>query len=810
MARSSRWLEGAAGDVRQGWAALRRRPGYLITAGGALAAAVAANTLVFAMVYGVLLRPLPYRDPERLIRVYEQSGPQPKFPVSITNYKEDLRRNRTLAGIALYTREDMELMHGEQPERVTTVAITDTFFPTLDAAVAMGRNFVAGEMVESARVVIVSYRFWSERLGGDRAIVGKTLRLNRENWTVVGVAPRGFQHVGGDYRSPLQGETVAMWRPLPLDAECQQGCHYTNAVARLAPGVTLAGTLEDLNRIMDELAQQYPNMYRGKRARVEALAEEVVGKSRSVVMIVAAAGGLILLLAAINAAGLSIARALTRRREIAIRRALGGSGWMIARAVAAESLVLGGVAGAAGLAIAASAMPALRELLPAEFPRLHEIVLRWPDAAFALAAGLGASAVGGILSVARGTRVEPGETLHEDARGASTSLSTGRLRGGLVAAEAALACVLCFAAGLLVRSGQALGERPHGFRPESVATFELSFPFGAYNEGRLATFFGEAARRLRGIPGVRAVGFSTSLPWTGYDENSSLTIPGYVARPGESVMARYQAADPGFFDAIGTRVVSGRGISTADGAKAPKVLVVNEALVRRYFPGRDAVGRTITVWGRDRRIVGVVEDVRDRPADVEAVPAFWMPMEQQPFWRVRAAVRTAGDPMAVMPAARTVLRSMDRDLPVAEVERLDEIAAVALADRQFALRLCEAFALLAMALAGVGVYATMTYSVEQRRREIGIRLALGATRGRVLGMVFGSGLRPAVIGVVLGLVLAPAAGSAMASLLYGVSPRDTLTLIAAPAAIVAIAVLGCAAPGLAAVRSEPMATLREQ
>lgn len=809
------WLDGSITDLRQAWAALRRRPGFLFTAGGILTCAVAVNTLVFTIVYGGLFRPLPYRDPERLFRVFEQSVPQPKFPVSIYNYKEDVKANRTLAGIALYTREDMQLMHEERAEEVTAVAITDSFFPTLGASPALGRNFLAAEMLGSARVVMVSYRFWTERLYSDRTVIGRTLRLDRENWTIIGVAARGFQHVGGSYRSPLQGENVDIWRPLPMETTkdnegCQKGCHYTNAITRLAPGVSAVAAGEDLNRIMDELARQFPDFYKGKRARLEPLAAEVVGKSRTAVLIIMAAGALVLLLASINVAGLSIARVLTRRREIAIRRALGGGAWRIARAILSESAVLGAIAGAAGLGLAGAMLPVLRTILPADFPRLHEIVFRWQDAVFALIAAIGASILAGVVAVARETRGDPGDALHDEGRTASVSFHAGRLRGGLVSAEVALACILCFAAGLLWRSSQALRERTNGFHPERTLTFELSFPFKSYSAERLDGFFAEVVRRFHEIPGVRSAGFSTSLPWTGYDENSSFDIEGYVPPPGEEVSARYQAADPEYFNAIGTRLVRGRLISAADNSKAPKVILVNEALSRRYFPNQEALGRVLKIWGANRQIVGIMEDIRDQPADVAAIPAFWFPLAQERFWRVRAAIHTDGDPLALAPAVRAAVQSIDRELPVAELQTMDQIAATALAERRFALWLCEAFGLLAMALAGIGVYAMLAYSVEQRRREIGIRVALGATHSDVLGMVFRSGLRLAGIGAAAGLVLSPAAGRALSGLLYGVSPQDAITLAAAPVAMLLIAALGCLAPGWMAAHGEPVAALREQ
>lgn len=809
-------FEGIGMDFRQAWTALRRRPGFFLTAGGALAAAVAVNTLVFAVVYGVLLRSLPYPHPDRLVRVFEQSASQPKFPVSIYNYQEDLKSGRTLAGLALYVREDMQLMHEERSEQLTAVAITDTFFPTLGFSPALGRNFESSDMLRSARTVILSYEFWTSRFNSDSTIVGKTLRLDRQDWTVIGVAPRAFEHVGGSYRSPLQGEAVAIWRPLPLETtkdneNCQKGCHYTNAIARLAPGIPLDAAAADLNRIMDDLARRFPDFYQGKKARLEPLSTEVVGKSRTAVLIILSAGTLVLLLACINVAGLSVARVLARRRELAIRTALGGRAWRMVRTVLAENLVLGIAAGAAGLAAAVAFMPALRAILPANFARLHEITFRWPDAAFAVLAGLGTSGLAGLVAVIWQTRTDLSAGLHEKSRTASGSRGAEQLRRGLVAAEMTVACVLCFAAALLLRSSLALDQRPHGFRPEGTLTFELSFPSHGFDlERRGPAFLAEAVRRLHEIPGVRAAGFSTSLPWTGYDENTGFGIKVYTPRPGEEISARYQAADPEFFNAIGTRVLRGRAISLSDVAGAPKVVVVNEALAHRYFPDQDPIGRVVNIWDHDRRIAGVIEDVRDRPADVAAEPAFWMPVAQQPFGRLRAAVRTSGDPLALTPAVRAAIRSIDREIPLAEIQSLDAIAAAALAERRFALRVCESFAGLAIALAGTGVYAMLAYSVQQRRREIGIRLALGASRSTVLAMVFSQGLWLGLAGSAAGLLLAPAAGRALSSLLYGVTPWDAVALAAVPAVIVAMALLSCIAPAWTAVRNNITSALRDE
>ncbi len=808
------FLTGVLTDLRQAWTALRRKPGYFFVAGGAIAAAVAVNTLVFTILYGVVLRPLPYPAPERLVCLYEDSKAYPKFPLSIYHYQENVRSTQTLEGQALYSLGDMQLMHEDRAEPVTAVAITEQFFPLLRATPQRARNFRADEMLRSARVVILSHSFWTRRLKADESILGKTLRLNRENWTVVGIAPEGFEHVGGSYRSPLQGDTVAVWRPLQLDLTnpgLLRNAHYTNAVARLKDGVSIEGARQDLNRIMADLAKRYPESYGDKSVRVEPLDQEVTGKSRGTVLAISSAGGIVLLLATINVAGLAIARTLARRRELAVRIALGGGRWRILRAVVSENIVLAVLAGAAGLAATVALLPVLRMILPQDFPRLHEVVFRWPSALFALAAAMGTSLAAGLFAALRHTSADPSEALHEDSRSSSGGHLSIRLRGLLVAIQTALACVLLFASVLLLRSTLALGDRDHGFDPSNTLTFLLNLPARDYNNDRMATFYAEAGRRLREIPGVRAAAFSTSVPWTGYDESTGIEIPGMTPPPGEQFFqARYQAASEGFIEAIGTRLVRGRAISAADKSSAPQVVVINEALARAYFQNLDPLGRSIDAWGAKRQIVGVIADVRDRPADSGTKPAYWSPLEQVPFGRIVASIRTQGDPSSVLPAARAAIASLDPELAPTDVRYLSTIAEAAMAERRFTLLWSEVFAAMALALAAIGLYALLAYSVRQRHREIGIRLALGATRSTILRTVVGGGLLLAALGIVAGLLVAPLVGRAVESMLYGVAPTDAIALLAAPLVILTITLVACLVPAYTAVRTEPVSALREQ
>ncbi|MDX2149195.1 MAG: ABC transporter permease [Bryobacteraceae bacterium] len=803
-------FDGTLTDLRQAAVALRRSPSFALLAGGALAASVAVNTLIFTVVYGVVLRPLPYPEPERLVRVFESTQRQPRFPVSILQYEETRRENRTLDGIALYTRGDLQLMHDNRAERMTAVAITEDFLPVLGATPALGRNFTASEMKRGTRVLMLSHETWKTRFGADRGIIGRTVRVNRQPWTVVGVMPAGFEHVGGDYRSPAQGDTVALWYPLGLDLpeQARRYWHFTNAVARVKRGTPAAAAEGDLTRIVDDLASRYPDSYRGARARVEPLAEAVLGRSGATVWLVAAAGALVMLIACVNLMGLSIARTVARRRELSVRQALGGGAWRLMRVVLSENLLLGLAGGVLGLALAAAAFPLLRTVIPAEFPRLHEVRLTWVAALFALSCAMATSVAASVIPALRQTRVDPKEGMGETRAVTGGGRGAVRLRSALIAAEIALSSVLCFGAVLLVRSSQLLEERDHGFSPGGVLTFQLELTAPAYNSPESAArFAAELARGLQSLPKVKAAGLTTNVPWSGWDENTTFDLPGR-GMTGESPEARFQAADAGTLAALGMRLRHGRWMEERDQANTTPVVVVNESLARSYYGGADAVGKVMQVWGKDRTIVGVVADIRDRPADAAAKAAFWYPLAQVPFGSLKAVIRTEGDPLALAAPARAAVAEIDRELPVAEVRSLDDMAAAA-SERRFALWVCEAFAALAMGLSAVGVYGILAYLVEQRRREIGLRIALGATRGHVLRVTALTGLRLGALGIAAGLVLGPAAAGMARGLLFGVSPWDGPTLLAAPVILLLFTVAGTLGPAWAASRLDPTETLRE-
>jgi putative ABC transport system permease protein len=804
-----RWIDGMAADLRHAFRALTRNPGFGTVAILVLAATVAVNTLIFFMLDGVVLRALPYQAPDRLVRIYETSRTEPKFPMSIGHYLDNRTSASTLDGIALYTGQDMELSAtAGGSRRLTGVAITTEYFSVLGRTLRLGRAFDDADLRKGVRHVILSARTWRMDFQGDPAIVGRAIRLNREPWTVIGVAPDGFQHVGGEYRSPLQGETVDIW--LPLAVEGSEGMlrfsHFCNAIARLRDGFTRAQATQELEALGARYEERYPKVGHWG-VRMEPLLSEVTGRSSQVVWLLVAAGGLVLLVACANIAGLSVARAVARRRELSLRRALGANRWQLVRVGLAENLLIGVIGALLGLALAGIGLPLLRQLLPADFPRAHEIALTVKGALFAVSIALGTVLIAGLLASGGTDAMQSHQrvTAGRDAR---------RLRTALVVGEIALAGLLCAGTLFLLRSYEEIGARDHGFNPAGVLTFRVTVPRGDDTpQGYVGRRYEDIRSQIASIPGVASVGASTNLPWSGYDENTGFTIVGRAPDGNDTVGpgARYQAASPGYFDAIGTRLMSGRLFDRGrDVLGQPLTVIVNQALATRYFPDGRAVGATIDVFGGKRQIVGVVADVKDNPTDLDTRPALWFPLSQIEFGTVSFAVRGAGvDPAMLTPAVTNAVHAVDPDLPLADIRTLEARAEASLAARRFALWLFQAFAALALVLAASGIYGLLAYVVRQRRKELSIRVALGASRTTLGRMVLSDGLRMASIGGLCCLLLTPVGGSLLQAFLYNVRSYDPVTIVGAPLALLSIAFLASLGPALSATRTDPARALRE-
>lgn len=795
--------------LRSAVRSLRRAPTFTAAAVATLALGIGAVSIVLSLLQAVLLAPLPYPAPDRLVRVFEAGEGQPRFPMSPAYFLDYRRRSRSLASLAVYTRQDLQIAGDGPPSRVATLLVSPEYFGILGFAPALGRVFEERETFESAHVVVLSHGFWTRRFAADPAIVGRVLRLDGEPWTVVGVMPPGLQHVGGDYRSLPHGETVDAWAPVPLgDAARRHRWHYLNALGRLADGATAAQAAGELDGIAAAAARRFGEAEQPFHPRVVPLAETIVGGERAAILLLAGAVGLVLLVACANVAGLLLARGLSRRREMAVRFALGAGRGRLARYLLAESAVLAALGCGGGLALAAGGLPLLRAVMPPDFPRLHAVRMDLGVLALTVGISMLTVLVFGLLPAWRGARGDVQPALRGEGRSATAGPGALRARSALVVGELTLAAALLVGAGLLVRSFERLLATDPGFHPEHVLTFSLALP-PRYDHARATRFFAQLEDGLQALPGVRAAGLGTALPWTGWDENSGFRVVGADARSSEP-SARSGAASPGLFRALGVPLRAGRLPAPEDSLDAPPVVVVNEALARTYLGGADPVGREIELWGRHVRVAGVVGDVKDTPVALAAVPAFFWPVAQSPFKAVVVAVRTDGAPLALVPAVRAAVQGLDPEVPIADVRDLASVAADAFARRRFLLACVTGLAGLALLLAAIGAYGALAYAVEQRRRELCVRVALGADRAHVLGLILGQGLRLGAAGVCAGAAIALGSGRLLESHLYGITPRDPVTFAAATLLVLAVAALASLTPALRATRADPASVLRSE
>jgi predicted permease len=802
-------------DIRYGIRMLMKKPGFTVVAVMTLALGIGANTAIFSVIYGVLLKPLPYEEPDRLVRIFERSDRFPKWPVAPGNFLDYRAENRTFEGVALYLRSDLQLAQGERPEHLSGMRVTSGFFRLLGWQPALGRDFLPEEELQgNHRVVILSHSLWERRFARDPAIVGRAIHFSGVSFTVVGVLPPGFQHVGGTYRTHGHGEVVDIWRPLTLGPDpMPRGQHYTNAIGRLREGVTREHAEEEMRAIAARLAEKYPQSNGGWTISLAPLREEIVGAAKPMLLILVGAVGLVLLIACVNVATLMLGRSTARVREIAVRSALGASRGRIVRQMLVESSLLAVVGGVGGLLLAFWSVDALVALSPEKLPRLHMIGIDVKVLGFTVGLTLVTGLLFGIAPALQITRGDPAGALKEGGRTSGAGLRSQRLHRSLVAVEVGLASVLLIGAGLLMRSFVALLSQAPGFRSEGVLTLRLSLPSARYGEPqKVNAFHDRLLERLAALPGVRTVGTTSDLPWTGYDENSGFGIIGRPFPPDQAPSGRYHWVSPDYFRAIGVPLIAGRFLTPADDATAPPVILINESLARRYWQGiegaGDPVGARVQMWGKERTIVGVIGDVKDTPSSLETTPAFYFPFVQQGSAEFIVAVRSEGDPSNLAEPIRRVVVELDPELPVTDLRTLDEIASAAVADPRFTMWLVNIFAAAALFLAMVGIYGVMSQAVSQRTHEIGVRLALGAQPRAIFRLVVGQGMILALGGVVMGAAAAVALTRVMTGLLYGVGPTDRITFVSISLLLIGVALVACSIPARRAMKVDPMVALR--
>jgi predicted permease len=807
-------------DARYALRMLWKSPGFALIAIVALALGIGANTAIFSVVNGVLLRPLPFPDSEQLMMVFERRPRQNREagPVTPADFIDWQNQNQVFASMAAYSGTAFNLTEtGAEPEQIIGQFVTSGFFQTLGVQAAIGRVLSpdADRPGGDHRAVVLSHKFWQRHFGGDGRIVGRTITLNDEIFTVVGVMPPAFSYPDADtelWATP-RSAVPEVARVGNVDPATLRSLHYLNVIARLKPGVTREQAHSEMEGIAARLEQEHPIENTGHTARVVSLHEQTVGDVQPALLILLGAVALVLLIACANVANLLLARATARAKEMSIRTALGASRARLVRQLLTESTLLAIAGGAVGLMLALWGLDLLVALSPENIPRLHEIKLDARVLAFTLGVSLVTGLVFGLAPALQASKLDLNSSLKEGGRGTTEGFGRRRMRGALVVMEVALTLVLLIGAGLMLRSFSSLQRVDPGFRADNLLTMELSMPLGRFNESeqQAANFYREVINRISTLPGVESVGATWILPLSGQGAGTGFEIEGYTPAPNERTNTAFSSITPRYFETMGIPLVRGRQFVDSDTAESQGVAIINEAFARRYFASQDPVGRRIRPRGDDNdwlTVIGVVGDVRQTGLAEEPRPEMFLSYLQSPFPFMNVVIRTTSDPTSLAAAVRREVWAVNPDQPVANVSTMNQLMSNSIARTRFNTLLLQLFAAVALALAVVGLYGVMAYSVAQRTHEIGVRMALGAKGSDVLKMVVGQGMILVTIGIALGLAAAFAATRLMVTLLYGVSATDPVTFIGIALLLIAAAFIACYIPARRATKIDPMIALR--
>lgn len=817
--RKANFAENLKQDLRYAARMLRKSPGFTLVMVATLALSIGATSAIVSVIEGVLLRSLPYRDPGKLVNIFTSNREWPKFPINPNDFRDFRARLHCFESFAAYTRNDLQFAGNGEAIRLSDFSVTAGFFHVLGLKPAMGREFDgADELPGKGKIAIVSDKVWRTRLGARRDALGQKVVLDAVPYTVVGVMPPGVQHPGNMYHAVAYGDTVDLWTPFTFrDRPEDRGSHYLDGIARLRQGVTAARAQSEMNAAMRQLAREHPDGDSGWNVMVIPLDKEIVGRSERLLLVLLGAVALVLLLACVNAANLLLARATARQREIAVRAAMGAGRPRLIKQMLTESVLLAAVGAVLGAGLAVAGVKALVAILPADFPRAADIHVDLPVFLFTLFIAVATGIAFGIVPAWQGSRADLRESLHESGRSTTNNRRTLRLRNSLVISEVTLACVLLIGAGLMLRSFVNLLRTNPGFRPEQVLTASISLPEANYKDNKtVASFYERMLTEIRETPGVITTGAGSDLPWTGWDENNGgFLIQGETPPPREDFHARYHEATPGYFGALGIPVVRGRVFDEHDKPDSRGVLIINQSMAR-YWKHGDALGGRVSFDDHPKEkdwltVVGIVGDIKDTPKNAGAEPAFWWPMEQEPFMLAAnssVAIRSNEDPRRVADRLRAIVHQLDGSLAVADVRTMETVANGSYATPRFALLLVALFAGLALALAAIGTYGVIAYSVNQRIHEFGVRMALGAKPSDVMGNVLVSGMKLAVAGTVLGIVLGVGLARLLGNLLYGVGAVDPVAIGTTCAIAILVAALACFVPAMRATRASPMTALR--
>jgi len=802
-------------EFKHGLRILRTRPAFSFVVVLTLALGIGANSAVFSVVNAVLLKPLPYHDPDRLVVPWGRA-PQLGFDrvaLSYPNYLDWKSQSNVFSDFGIYVPFTVNLTGRDEPEQIPVTLVSANLFPMLGVTPVRGRGILPAEArLGGEHVALVSYGCWQRRFGSAPNLLGSKITLDGQSYEVVGIMPQGFQFPPSFNGAGTQLKSTDLWLPLALDPQKElRGRHHLFPLARLKPGASVARAQDELATIARRLEQQYPDTNNRFGALVVPLSEQAANGMKRMLLLLLGSVSLVLLLACANVANLTLTRALARDREFTIRSAMGAG--------RSRLLPLSLLGGLFGLALAQLGIKLLIAFSPGNIPRLDETVIDSRVLIFTFIISLLTVVLFGLVPAMHASRSDLASGLRDGLR-STGGTGTGRIRRALGAAEVALALILLIGAGLMIKSLFRLTKVDPGFRPEGVLTLGLTLPQAKYPGAvEILGFYDRVTERLRSLPGVQSIGAVSMLPLGGLDVSTGFFIEGKPDQPGESRQLHFRSSMPGYFQTMGIGLRQGRDFAPSDGPKAHKVIIVNETMARQFWPGESPLGRHMAIdfevdsnkgdmaasW---REVVGVIADVKHMGLGVASDPEAFTPFAQARWRGTNYVLRSQSDPRLLLDPIRRAVHEVDRDLPIANISTMDNMVAQSIAQPRFNVLLFSLFAVLAVVLAAVGIYAVISSLVAQQRHEIGIRIALGADQGMVAGVVARQAAFLVAIGLAIGLLTALALSSVLRNLLFEVNTTDTMIFSAAPILVILAALLACAIPTYRAIRVDPMTALR--